>query len=100
MRSPHSTSDDDCEAVDALPAKVCDQANVVRQNVDAVVVLEADGNLELARQIRSTVDRFAFLRLVGLAALAVDPDLMVGARPWRKLSGDARSEGLRFGMRA
>jgi len=57
------------------------QPEVVRVDVDAVVTLDGDGGLELARQVALAVERVRRIGLIRCGQLTVQPDLAV-TRAW------------------
>ena len=63
-----------------------DDADIVGQNVDRVVVRRRQADLELAGKIGAAVQGLTVL-LAGVHLFAIDPDLMVGPRAGREFPG-------------
>src|SRR6266542_3189531 len=60
----------------------CEKAEIVRVEIDTVILRQAKGCLEFSRQIYLAVDRFHAVGLLGIRAelFAIEPDVVVGLR--------------------
>ena len=74
----------------AVIVGVRDQPEIVRVDVDAVVALDGDRGLELARQVALAVERVRRIGLIRCGELAVEPDLAVCARGRREPGHERR----------
>ncbi|KAJ2512809.1 hypothetical protein GGI11_004620 [Coemansia sp. RSA 2049] len=87
----HAAADHDVVADNALRVvENGNQSEVVGNNIDVVLGRNGNRNLELARQIRSAVQRLAIGNRAGLCGaasnkLVVQPDLVVGGGAWQQM---------------
>jgi hypothetical protein len=93
-RAAETAADQEIEACEtAVVARMGNQSQVVRVDVDAVVAGNGDRRLELARQVLVAVERVGRVGLIRRRELAVEPDLAVSARG-RGEPGDKRGQCL------
>ena len=87
---PQPPTDQHVESGNAVPVGDRQETQIVAVDVGAVVVRKRYRRLELARQIALAVDRIGLgRRRPGRDRLAVEPDLVVGARAGEQVLGDA-----------
>ena len=81
-----TVADEHVVSDDPRPLEDRNQPRVIVVDVDAVVVRQCDGGLELPRKVHVSVERLLLFGRKGL--LAVEPDFVIGPRRRSKLDGD------------
>ncbi len=97
-RRAEAAADGQVEALEHAVLDDRDEAEIVREDVDVVERRHGDRGLELARQVGGAVDRLGLGRARDL--LAVEPDLVIGARPRQQVLRELRGPVVNLGVSA
>ena len=100
-----AAADQHVVADDSAVARDGHQGQIVGVHIDAIVAGQADGGLELARQVGGAVDRLDLVTVRASAGerlftcLAVgEPQLVVGRRAWAEMYGQSIGQRLHLGV--